>query len=223
MSHGRATTVGGTWRPGPDGRPCAGSPLGSFIRLGRFDQAEHVTASALAALAPIATGKDASPEVLSLYGAMHLVQAVISGHESDRARARSHLADATRVAQQLGQDRHDFDAEFGPTNVQLHTVAVAVDLARRRRRSPPGRTRHRRLTALTRTPARLLIDVARAHAQRRHAGEAVSGLLDAERLGPEHVRSHHLAKATVKDLLDQFGRRPPADLMDLARRCGSAP
>jgi hypothetical protein len=70
---------------------------------------------------------------------------------------------------------------------------------------------------------KLLIDVARAHAQRRYPGEAIAALLDAERLTPEHVRSHHLAKTTISDLLDHFGRRPPAELIDLARRSGATP
>jgi transcriptional regulator with XRE-family HTH domain len=192
----------------------------AFIRLGHYDQAEHVTATALDALAPVAADKEVAPEALSLYGAMHLVQSVISGHESDRTRARSHLADAKRVAQQLGADRNDLDTEFGPTNVQLHTVAVAVDLGDAGEAldvaqgiDASGLSPERR--------ARLLVDVARAHAQRRHAGEAVAALLDAERLAPEQVRSHHLARATVADLLDQFGRRPPDQLLALARRCGS--
>jgi hypothetical protein len=64
----------------------------AFIRLGRYDQAEHLTTSALNAVAPVADSEDATPETLSLYGAMHLVQAVISGHESDRSAARAHLA-----------------------------------------------------------------------------------------------------------------------------------
>ena len=117
---------------------------------------------------------------------------------------------------------NDFDTEFGPTNVQLHTVAVAVDLAD----AGEALDVAAEIDASGLSPerqARLLVDVARAHVQRRHVGEAVAALLDAERLAPEQVRSHHLAKTTVNDLLDQFGRRPPADLMGLARRCGSAP
>jgi hypothetical protein len=149
---------------------------------------------------------------------MHLVRAVISGHESDRARARSHLADAKRIAQQLGTDRN-FDTEFGPTNVRLHTVAVAVDLGDAGEALDVAHG----IDATGLSPerqARLLVYVGRAHAQRRHAGEALAALLDAERLAPEQVRSHHLARTTVADLLDQFGRRPPDQLLALARRCG---
>jgi transcriptional regulator with XRE-family HTH domain len=193
-----------------------------FIRLGHFDQAEHVTASALTALRPTAEGNDPAPEALSLYGAMHLVQAVISGHESDRAQAHSHLDEAQRVAELLGQDRNDFDTEFGPTNVQLHRVAVAADLGDAGEAIDVARD----VDASTLSPerqARLLIDVARAHAQRRHGGEALTALLDAEHLAPEHVRSHHLAKATISDLLDHQGRRPSPELIDLARRAGAMP
>jgi tetratricopeptide (TPR) repeat protein len=192
----------------------------AFIRLGHYDQAEHVTATALDALASVADAPDATPETLSLYGAMHLVHAVISSHESDRARARSHLADAKRIAQRLGTDRNDFDTEFGPTNVQLHTVAVAVDLGDAGEALEVAHG----IDASGLSPerqARLLVDVARAHAQRRHTGEALAALLDAENLAPEHVRSHHLARGVVADLLDQFGRRPPEQLLALARRCGS--
>jgi hypothetical protein len=49
------------------------------FRLGRYDQAERVTTNALAALQPITAADDARSEALSLLGAMHLVQAVISG------------------------------------------------------------------------------------------------------------------------------------------------
>jgi transcriptional regulator with XRE-family HTH domain len=194
----------------------------AFIRLGRYDQAERVTTSALDALQPIATASDARPEALSLLGAMHLVQAIISGHEADRATARHHLAEAQRVAQQLGQDRNDFDTEFGPTNVQLHTVAVAVEVGDAGEAIDVAS----HIDASRLSPerqARLLIDVARAHVQRRHPGEAIAALLDAERLTPEHIRSHHLARTTISDLLDHFGRRPPAELLDLARRSGATP
>jgi hypothetical protein len=34
---------------------------------------------------------------------------------------------------------------------------------------------------------------------------------------------HPNAKTAISDLLDHFGRRPPAELIDLARRCGATP
>lgn len=192
----------------------------AFIRLRRFEQADRVTTNALDALEPLTADEHVSLEALSLYGAMHLVRAVISGHESDRSQAHRHLDQAERIGKRLGHDRNDFDTEFGPTNMQLHRVAVAVDLGDAGEAldvashiDPSGLSPERQ--------ARLLIDVARAHAQRRHVGEATAALLDAERLAPEQVRSHHLAHATIADLLAQSRRRPPAELADLARRSGT--
>jgi hypothetical protein len=112
------------------------------------------------------------------------------------------------------------DTEFGPTNVDLHTVAVAVDLGDAGEALDVAQG----IDSSTLSPerqARLLVDIARAHAQRRHAGEALAPLLDAERLAPEQVRSHHLARSAVGDVLDQFGRLPPEQLLELAKRMGS--
>jgi hypothetical protein len=65
-----------------------------------------------------------------------------------------------------------------------------------------------------------IVDVARAHAQRRHVGEATAALIKADRLAPEHVRTHQAARQCLDDLLAQAGRRPPVDLTDLAQRAG---
>jgi transcriptional regulator with XRE-family HTH domain len=194
----------------------------AFIRLRRLDQAERVTMAAIAALGPtVEDSGSAKPELLSLYGAMHLVGAVIAGHESDRPRARAHLAAARATAERLGEDRNDYDTEFGPTNVRLHTVSVAVDLGDAGEALDVAAD----IDATGLSPerqVRLQIDVARAHTQRRHTGEALAALLDAERLAPEHVHTHHLAKETMRELLNQQGRRPGAELLEMARRSGVA-
>ena len=62
----------------------------------------------------------------------------------------------------------------------------------------------------------MLIDVARAHAQRRQVDEAVAALLQAEGITPEQVRGHALVRQLVSDLLTM--QDPPAELRDLARR-----
>jgi len=145
---------------------------------------------------------------------------VICGHESNRAQARWHLDQAERVGRRIGQDRNDFDTEFGPTNVQLHRVAVATDLGDAGEALDVASQINASGLSAERQ-ARLLVDIARAHAQRRNVGEAMAALLDAERLAPEQVRAHHLAHETITDLLAQSGRRPPAELVDLAGRSGA--
>jgi transcriptional regulator with XRE-family HTH domain len=194
----------------------------AFIRLRRFDQAERVATSAIDVLRPLATDPSAPPELVSLYGAMHLVQAVVSGHEGDRSAAHAHLQFAKEAAERLGQDRNDFDTEFGPTNVQLHTVAIAVDLGDAGQALDVAQY----VDASGLSPerqARFLIDVARAHSQRRHIGEATTALIEADRLAPEHVRAHHHARSTLSDLLTQAGPRPSTDLIAFAQQTGLAP
>jgi len=47
---------------------------------------------------------------------------------ADRAEAHKHLDQAADIAARTGEGRDDFGTEFGPTNVALHAVGVAVEL-----------------------------------------------------------------------------------------------
>lgn len=194
----------------------------AFIRLQRFEQAERVTDTAIEALRPLVARDDCPPPVLSLYGAMHLVQATISAREGQRNTTRQRIEEARRIGSRLGEDRNDFDTEFGPTNVKLHAVAVAADLGD----AGEALDIAKEVDASGLSPerqARFLLDVARAHAQRRHVGEATAALLDAERLAPEQIRTHHLARDTIRDLVQYTGRRTPDELAQLARRSAATP
>jgi chorismate mutase len=67
----------------------------------------------------------------------------------------------------------------------------------------------------------MLIDVARAHAQRRQVSEAVAALRQAEGITPEQVRAHDRVRQLVSDLAAM--QDPPlAELRDLAERVGAA-
>jgi hypothetical protein len=52
----------------------------------------------------------------------------------------------------------------------------------------------------------MLIDVARAHAQRRRITEAVAALREAKEITPEQVRSHELGRLLVSDPLTMQDR-----------------
>jgi len=54
--------------------------------------------------------------------------AIAAARAGNRRDARRHIHTAETVATRLGADRNDHDTEFGPTNVGLHAVAVAVEL-----------------------------------------------------------------------------------------------
>src|SRR5215472_10358408 len=98
-----------------------------FLVLGRMNQAQHVAASTAQTLEPRITAKPA-PEVLSLYGGLHLVLAVAAARDNDRSLAHLHLDTAREIAEKLGADRNDYGTEFGPANVAVHAVNIAVEL-----------------------------------------------------------------------------------------------
>lgn len=192
----------------------------AFLTLRRLDQAEHVALQAITALRPMAERSDCAPETLSLYGAMHLLLAVVHARETDRAATREAIAAARTIAKQLGSDRNDYNTEFGPTNVELLAVSTAVDLGDAGEALDLAAAVDASVLSPERQ-SRLFIDVARAHVQRRHIGEAVAALLDAEQLAPEQVQTHVLVRQIVSDLLSLAGRRATPDLLDLARRIGT--
>jgi hypothetical protein len=65
--------------------------------------------------------------------------------------------------------------------------------------------------------ARMLIDVARAHAQRRQVDEAVAALRQAEDITPEQFLTHDLVRQLVSDLLTMQDL-PSSELRGLAAR-----
>jgi transcriptional regulator with XRE-family HTH domain len=202
----------------------AGNPLlvaaGAF-RLGivflgarYYAQAAEVSGTAADALWRVAEG--GTPEAMSMWGALTLQRAVVAAHLSDATAAYTYLDRARPVAERVGPGRNDFNTEFGPANVALYEITVAVELgdAGRALRAASavdvsGLSPERR--------ARMLIDVARAHAQRRQVDEALAALLEAERITPEQVRSHGLVRQVVTDLI-AMQNPPSAELVALSVR-----
>ncbi|MCG5452937.1 helix-turn-helix domain-containing protein [Micromonospora hortensis] len=184
----------------------------------QFDQVISAASSSAAALEPEVSASN--PAAASLFGALNLQLAVASARMGDDQGAHRYLGVAREAAQLLGANRNDYETEFGPTNVQLHEVAVAVELGdagsalrAAERIDPSGLSVERQ--------ARLLIDVARAWTQRRRVSEAVDALEQAEALTPEQVKGHPIVETTVSDLV-RMDPTPSDRLTALARRVGVA-
>ncbi|HEY8543794.1 MAG TPA: hypothetical protein VIL36_02055 [Acidimicrobiales bacterium] len=186
----------------------------TFLRAGRLDQAEHVTTQAIEGLMTWVAPPDAPPEALSLYGAMHLVRAMVAARRPDPGSARWNLSIAKKYADRLGEDRDDFGTEFGPTNVEVHWVAAHVELGEPREALRVAAETD--VSALSpERQARFLIDVARAHTLRQEVDGAVAALSRAEDIAPELLYSHPLTLATTSDLVEQTGAYPPLELRRL--------
>ena len=189
-----------------------------FLAARHYDQAEETARTAAEALQSRADEDD--PQAMSLWGGLTLQRAIVASRINDPEAAYSDLERAAQVATRLGDGRNDYNTEFGPANVALHEIAVAVELG------DAGRALRAAATVDTtglsaERRARMLIDVARAHAQRRQVGEAVAALREAEQITPEQVRGHDLVRQLVSDLLTMQDP-PSSELRELAGRLGAA-
>jgi DNA-binding XRE family transcriptional regulator len=189
-----------------------------FMSARHYDQAEETARTAADALERLVD--DGTPEAMSLWGALTLQRAIIAARTGAARSAYAHIERARGVAARLGGGRNDYNTEFGPANVELFEIAVAVELgdAGRALRTAEevdasGLSPERR--------ARMLLDVARAHAQRRQVTEAVGALRQADELTPEQLSGHYLARQIVSDLLTM--ESPPSEaLRELSVRLGVA-
>ncbi len=185
-----------------------------FINARHYGQAEETARTAAEALQRMTDQGD--PQALSLLGGLTLQRAVIAAHVNDPDLAYAQLEQASLVAGRLDEGHDEYNTEFGPANVRLYEIAVAVELG------DAGRALRAAAAVDTSSlsaerQARMLIDVARAHAQRRQVSEAVAALLQAEAITPEQVRGHALVRQLVSDLLTMQSP-PEAELRDLAKR-----
>ena len=148
-----------------------------------------------------------------------MVAAIAAAQRGDGDGAGAAMATAREAAAIYPVDGNSFDTEFGPTNVALHAVAVAVELGRSGEALRAAAAVAPERLSMERR-ARFLMDVARAHAQARSAPQAVRALMQAEQLAPELVRFHALSREMVRDLVRRGRGGLTPELGGLARRMG---
>ncbi|MGW1739926.1 helix-turn-helix domain-containing protein [Nocardia sp. NPDC001965] len=186
-----------------------------FQRSNRLELAKHTAESAREVLGELLGG--AGPRAASVYGALTLQLALVAAKTEEAEYAYAMLAAARATAADLGEERDDHHTEFGPAAVDLHEVATAVELGDAGTAIRlAGRVDRERLTP--RQHGRLLIDTARAWAQRRSPERALALLLEAELLAPEQVYRHKSVRSTTADLLSMD--RGTSGLSEFAQRVG---
>jgi transcriptional regulator with XRE-family HTH domain len=187
----------------------------TFVGSSENDLAIHVLRQAAGVARQLNAETD--PSILSLTGACALLLAVLEARKGDTAEAHRHLKAAKRLARHLGADRNDYGTEFGPTNVALHEVAVEVELGNAAAALElAAKVDATRLSAERRS--RFLVDIARAHVQRRAAAPAVKALSEAEAIAPAEIADSRLVREMVASQLrcKSSGRRLLVD--DVRRR-----
>jgi len=198
---------------------CAGRMLTYvFLDAGEYEKAQEL---GLAAAARLEHEQQASVTRLSVLGALYLKSAVAAARRGDRSSAIDLLNEADRAATRLDSDRNHFWTAFGPTNVAVHTVSVAVELGEFGYALDQSKRVHLSRLPVPERRAHHLLDIARAHEQCRQDAEAIELVLAAERLAPEEVRLRPATRAMVSDIHHRapvIGR----DLRELADRLAAA-
>jgi transcriptional regulator with XRE-family HTH domain len=156
---------------------------------------------------------------LSVVGTMHLRSAVLAARANRAAAAWDSMGHAAEVSERIGRDTRDYGLLFGPTNVAIHGVAVAVELGD----ADEAVRRGQDLTLPEDLPrersSHHYIDLSRAWMWQGRPDKALACLTRAERLAPQRTRYHPMARQTVSQLLDHQ-RRLPEPLRGLATRMG---
>jgi transcriptional regulator with XRE-family HTH domain len=188
--------------------------------LGRHRSALEVNVNIANRICP--GPEPASPERLSVYGFLLLQGALAASCLGDSATMYDLLAAADEAAAQLGADLNHYWTSFGPTNVQLHRAAAAVELGEGglavavhealdpeafRAMMPERRAYH-------------YIDMARGFTQVGDIMRAGEMLLECDQIAPAEVRCRPIAHEVMCDVLRRTKGSPPTQVADLAEQMG---
>jgi transcriptional regulator with XRE-family HTH domain len=159
------------------------------------------------------------PARMTIFGSLHLLRATQFARLGVEHEVIGALDVADQVAEKLGE-RNDFRTVFGPTNVGIHRVWLAVELSKP---SEAIRLAQRYdVSALPSVERRFsyYVALARAYGLRNEDVAAVHMLLRAERESPDELRYNVEVRTIVREMLRRENSLTRADLRTLADRIG---
>ena len=142
-----------------------------------------------------------TPDFLSVYGALLLRGAAAAGHRSDRHTAATLLDEAQNAGRELGGDFNHRWTAFGPTNVQLHRVNIALRLGDAGAAIQEARRIDLDRIPLTERKAKLLVDTSGALTQWGKHDKAYDVLRFAHQLAPEEISARPAVHRMLRDLM----------------------
>jgi hypothetical protein len=190
-----------------------------LLSAGRLDETKAVAMGAANLTEP---GRLQTPRSLSMWGGLLLTAAVASARRGDESTAWELMGEARAGSRLLGTDHADIYSIFGPTNVAIHGVQVAVELRN-------GKDAVRRSLAVNPDglPANLierrgqfLIDVASGHVLQGDDAQAVATLGRAEEIAPQEVRLSSDVHRLVSTMLGRERTGAAPGLRQLNGRIG---
>jgi transcriptional regulator with XRE-family HTH domain len=138
------------------------------------------------------------PPMVSMFGSLHLRSGILAARAGDLATADAHIGEARRAAASLPADASHYGLMFNLPNVEIHSVAVAVeaqdsaqavaraDTVRLPGSVPPVRIGHHH------------IDVARGFLYHGSWHRALNELETARRVAPQMTRYHPMVRETIQ-------------------------
>ena len=185
---------------------------------GRADDAQAVVANALDSLASRHTQRNRA--VHSVQGALLLQGSMIAAQNGEEREATTLLDAAARLASALSNDQNELWTAFGPTNVEIHRVAIAVTLQQPTAAIRAGEhlDTDQLPVVLVSRRAQVHIDLAAAYTQVGSDPSAVLHLLEAERIAPQTLTHNADAQTAIRMLLRRERRTRTPGLRSLARR-----
>lgn len=188
----------------------------SLLANAQFDDAVAVVDQTMTRFDALVDGDG---DEKSVYGTMLLVGALASARGDNGHAAREYLRHAGDVARALGHDGNYVWSSFGPTNVAVHEVSIAMELGDDALAAELGPQVD--VSVLPRErQIRHHLEVARAHHRTGNRDETFRALLTAEQEAPEQVRRHFLTHELVLAAVRDQRRPVTAELHGLATRVG---
>jgi transcriptional regulator with XRE-family HTH domain len=144
--------------------------------------------------------------LLSIWGSLHLKSGLAAARAGKKDLADSHLAEARETACLIGMDRDDYRLCFGPTNVNIWSVGLAVEMMdgteavkrAEKFRIPP--------TAQKERAGHHFIDLARGYLIHGDRKAAFASLRQAKTIAPTQTRYHPMVHETIRVLAREEAR-----------------
>ncbi|MFI5925054.1 helix-turn-helix domain-containing protein [Micromonospora sp. NPDC051543] len=194
----------------------------ALVAMGRARPALELNVQIANRLAP-GGGNDVSPARLSVYGMLLLQGAMAAARIGDSASVDDLINCAQEAATLLGGDHNHYWTSFGPTNVELHRAAAAVELGDGGRAVEVHQLRIAEPDFNALLPERRahhLLDIARGYAQIGDVANAGEMLLLGDRLAPSEIRCRPIAHEVMSDVLRRTRGAPPSPVAELAEQMG---
>ncbi|MDG4805493.1 helix-turn-helix domain-containing protein [Micromonospora sp. WMMD1120] len=194
----------------------------ALVAMGRARPALELNVQIANRLAPGGSNQ-ISPARLSVYGMLLLQGAMAASRIGDSASVDDLINCAQEAANLLGGDHNHYWTSFGPTNVELHRAAAAVELGDGGRAVEVHQLRIAEPAFNALLPERRahhLLDIARGYAQMGDVANAGEMLLLGDRLAPSEIRCRPIAHEVMSDILRRTRGAPPSPVAELAEHMG---